>query len=352
MPARLEHRHSGLRSVFDVARWGSGGRCVRRRARYRSHRESVYPKRRTGKPASHDAASPSAVPLIALAAVALVAGAAGYVAAWRVHGLFALDAAAAVGRHDRAGRLRRHLARRRDPEVLSGLALTLAAVALVACGVAVGVLAALVHRSEWLRDVDHAVARWGHVHASSAATTGLRLVTDLASTPGAAAIVVVAAVVEMFRLRSRWLVPFLLVVVLGDSAVTNAVKHLAERARPTIDPAAAALGPSFPSGHSSTAAAMFAAIALLAGRGRGRRARALLVAAAVALAVAVAASRVLLDLHWTSDVLAGLALGWAWFAACAIAFGGRLLRPAAPVEAAARATPSQSGARLPVSTRR
>ena len=292
------------------------------------------------------------MPLIALVGVALVAGAAAYAVAWRVHGLFALDAAVAAGRHDRTGRLRRHLARRRDPEVLSGLALTLAAAALVACGVAVGLLAALVRRSEWLRDLDHAVARWGHAHASPAATTGLRLVTDLASTPGAAAIVVLAAVVELLRARSRWLVPFLVVVVLGDSAVTNAVKHVVERARPTIDPAAAALGPSFPSGHSSTAAAMFAAIALLAGRGRGRRTRAALAAAAVALAVAVAASRVLLDLHWTSDVLAGLALGWAWFAACAIAFGGRLLRPAAPVEAAARAAPPQPGTRLPVSTRR
>ena len=46
---------------------------------------------------------------------------------------------------------------------------------------------------------------------------------------------------------------------------------------------------------------------------------------AVALAVAVAASRVLLDLHWLSDVIGGLALGWGWFALCAVAFGGRLL---------------------------
>ena len=34
----------------------------------------------------------------------------------------------------------------------------------------------------------------------------------------------------------------------------------------------------------------------------------------------------LLDLHWLSDVVAGLAVGWAWFAVCSIAFGGRLLR--------------------------
>jgi undecaprenyl-diphosphatase len=50
--------------------------------------------------------------------------------------------------------------------------------------------------------------------------------------------------------------------------------------------------------------------------------------------VAVAASRVLLDLHWLSDVIAGLALGWAWFALCAIAFGGRLLELGAPLERA------------------
>ena len=34
----------------------------------------------------------------------------------------------------------------------------------------------------------------------------------------------------------------------------------------------------------------------------------------------------LLDVHWLTDVIGGLALGWAWFALCAIAFGGRLLR--------------------------
>jgi undecaprenyl-diphosphatase len=123
--------------------------------------------------------------------------------------------------------------------------------------------------------------------------------------------------------------------MIGDPVATNLVKGFIDRARPTFDPAAATLGPSFPSGHSSTAAAMFAAIALLAGRGRSIRVRAILVGAAVGLAVAVACSRVLLDLHWVSDVVGGLALGWAWFAICAVAFGGWLLRLGAPVEQAA-----------------
>ena len=125
-------------------------------------------------------------------------------------------------------------------------------------------------------------------------------------------------------------------MTLGDSLVTNAIKQAVARARPAIEPAAATLGPSFPSGHSSTAAAFFAALALLAGRRRSARVRAALAGLAVAIAVAVACSRVMLDLHWVSDVVAGLALGWGWFAACAIAFGGWLLEFGEPVEAAAR----------------
>ena len=42
--------------------------------------------------------------------------------------------------------------------------------------------------------------------------------------------------------------------------------------------------------------------------------------------MAVACSRIFLDVHWLTDTIAGLFLGWAWFAACSVAFGGRFLR--------------------------
>ena len=137
-------------------------------------------------------------------------------------------------------------------------------------------------------------------------------------------------------MRSRWVIPFMALVVAGNGLVTTAVKELADRARPPLNPIAETLGPSFPSGHSSWSAAFLAATALLATRGRSRRARTLIVGACTAAAVSIAATRVLLDVHWLSDVIAGLAVGSAWFCVCAIACGGRLLRFGAPAEQAER----------------
>ncbi len=63
--------------------------------------------------------------------------------------------------------------------------------------------------------------------------------------------------------------------------------------------------------------------------------RSILAGIAVGVAVLVAGTRVLLDVHWLSDTIAGVALGWSWFMLCAIAFGGRLLQFGAVVEEAA-----------------
>lgn len=59
---------------------------------------------------------------------------------------------------------------------------------------------------------------------------------------------------------------------------------------------------------------------------RSRSSRIVLGFATGAVAAAVAATRVLLGAHWFTDVLAGTALGWGWFALCSIAYRGRTLR--------------------------
>jgi undecaprenyl-diphosphatase len=279
------------------------------------------------------------VPVVLLA---LVSAAAGFGAWWGARAALrtwwgrspGAALAAEVREHTR---VRRFVRSRADAEALTGLALTLALSATVLAGIVVGVLALVIRTSDALAGVDSAAARWAQDHGSATTHRILEDVTSVASTEWVAAIALAVGAVELVRVPSRWIPVFLVVVVAGDSAVTNLVKEAVDRARPTLDPAAATLGPSFPSGHSSTAAATFAALALLAGRRRPDAQKAVLAGLAVGLAVAVACSRVLLDVHWLSDVVGGLALGWGWFALCAAAFGGWMLRFAAPVEAGAGA---------------
>jgi membrane-associated phospholipid phosphatase len=233
---------------------------------------------------------------------------------------------------------------RLDPEVATGLALTLALLVIFAGGVVLALLAVVVRSSDVFSGIDSSVAEWGNRHATSWSHDALTLVTDLGETVTVVVVAIVVAIVDFRRTRNRWVAPFLLAVILGDKLLTEAVKQLVDRARPTIEAVAATLGPSFPSGHTSTAAASWAAFALVAGRWWGRSSWPALAGLAVGIAVGVAASRVLLDVHWLTDVLAGLALGWAWFAACAIAFGGRLLRFGATAEAAGHADPQPEAA--------
>lgn len=228
-------------------------------------------------------------------------------------------------------------AARVDPEKTTGLALTLALAVLFVGGVALAALAVIVRSTDLLAGLDLGLAEWADHHASAVSDAGLTLVTDLGETWTVILAAATVALVDRARMRTYRAVPFLLVVMLGDKLLTDALKHLIDRARPALEPVAATLGPSFPSGHTATAAASWAAFALIATRWCGRPAWPLLAGGAVGIAVGVALSRVFLDLHWLTDVLAGLTLGWAWFAICAIAFGGRLLRFGAAARIAGRA---------------
>ena len=247
--------------------------------------------------------------------------------------------------------LRRLVVRRLDRSVTTGLLLTLALVLTLVGGLVLGVLALLVRRVAVIQHVDNSVAAWVHDHRNPWSTSGLKAITELGNIKVVIGFAIVLVIVDAFRRRNRWSFLFLVTVLAGMEASMLVVKDIVERVRPTFNPAAATLGPSFPSGHSATAAAFYAAAALIIGRTLRRPARQLVIAAAIGIAVAVAASRVLLDLHWLSDVVGGLALGWAWFAFCAVVFGGRLLVPTAAAHLAAVHAESPDGSPSAARTR-
>ena len=167
----------------------------------------------------------------------------------------------------------------------------------------------------------------------------LNLLTNLGATWFVIVLAVVITLLEVRRAPSRGTPVFLAAVIGGEVILVNTIKEILDRVRPTFNPIAETLGPSFPSGHTAAAAAGYAALALVLARRRPAKVRSLLAGAAVAIAVLVAGTRVLLGVHWLSDVMSGLAFGWAWFAVCAIAFGGRLLKFGAVVERATGTAP-------------
>jgi membrane-associated phospholipid phosphatase len=277
------------------------------------------------------------MPFLVLLAVSLVAGAAGAylvsrdplrgLAAEGATGVSAFVALKATARRDG---IKNWLTACRHSSTAAGLAFCAALLVFALGWLSVGVIAFLVRESPPLLEVDSGVADWAHVHASTFSVQATGAVTLLGDTIVVSAVAVVLGTIMWVRRGEPRTLVFLAAIVIGDAVITIAVKLLMDRARPTLNPIADVLGPSFPSGHSSMAAAFYAAAALLLVQGRSRAATAAIAGAAVSIAVGVAASRVFLDLHWLSDVIAGLAFGWGWFAFCVLSIGSGRRQPDGP----------------------
>jgi membrane-associated phospholipid phosphatase len=161
----------------------------------------------------------------------------------------------------------------------------------------------------WVVQLDGHVARWVAANMPSAAEWAARVFSWLGSLVSLSLLTAVAVVVV--ALRRRWLDAILLAAALIVSQfLVDRLKDAFERPRPTEgSPVALPDSYSFPSGHAANAVAVFGAIAVaLADRGSGRR-RLLLVLVTIALAFCVGASRVVLNVHYVTDVGAGFCVG-------------------------------------------
>ncbi|MBA2474456.1 MAG: phosphatase PAP2 family protein [Actinobacteria bacterium] len=199
----------------------------------------------------------------------------------------------------------------RDP--LTRLRIALAAVLLAALGSFAHLAEDYLTRDPLVR-WDVSFAGWLHVHSSPTLVSVFEVVTYGGNAFTLALVTVLAGAVLLRRgaLNEAALVAG---AALGIELLNAVVKLLFHRPRPEL--AFVHLDTySFPSGHAAGSTALYATIAFLVAR-RARPAAGW-TAALVALLVVVVVgfSRLYLGVHYLSDVLAGVALGSAWAAAC------------------------------------
>jgi len=233
--------------------------------------------------------------------------------------------------HHRQGR---YLVRVLDRFVWGGAMVGLGLLAVLGAAASVGWILSTVDTGNGFAHFDQSAAEWGSAHASDLSTDVLTWITHLGDTLTLLVVMGVIGLVSAARDRRHgWaVIGFFATVGVGISIVNNALKWMIMRDRPPVEHLVSAGGSSFPSGHSAASAACWAALALVLGRRLPLSARRVAAAIAAGIAVLVAASRVLLGVHWLTDVIAGVIVGWTWFFLVALVFGGRLQRFGEPVE--------------------
>jgi membrane-associated phospholipid phosphatase len=146
----------------------------------------------------------------------------------------------------------------------------------------------------------------------------LEFITQLGATGLLLIVMALIGGVQAWRHHKFTVLIYLAVVGVGVSLMNNGLKLLVHRERPVVLQLSHAGGYSFPKWPR-----------------RRRRLAALVV---LGITLAVASSRVLLGVHWLTDVIAGAIFGWTWFVLVTVLFGGRILRFGEPVERVAEHT--------------
>jgi undecaprenyl-diphosphatase len=127
----------------------------------------------------------------------------------------------------------------------------------------------------------------------------------------------IAVAIALLALGQRRLAVGWVVAVAGNGVLNLALKEVFARIRPLhVDGFGVAQGFSFPSGHSSGSVVTYGMLAYVSLRLLPARWHLPALVAAVAVAFTVGASRVFLQVHYASDVIAGFASGAAWLAVC------------------------------------
>jgi undecaprenyl-diphosphatase len=143
--------------------------------------------------------------------------------------------------------------------------------------------------------------------------------------PAAFRLATLVVIIVALARRNVRVAVFLVISVELAGLLTEAAKALVDRPRPDTA-MVSAYGSSFPSGHALGVMVSVSALLAVAFPVIGASRRGWLLSLGVVLVVAVGVGRVVLNVHHPSDVIAGWALGYAYFVTCLL-----LVSPRRPV---------------------
>ena len=213
----------------------------------------------------------------------------------------------------------------------SGLPLTLFVVAasLIAAGLA-GLVEEAFESAELLA-LDEALMAAIDPLRTPAVIAVFAWITALGNQETLTAVLIVATAMLAVHGPQRFILP-LWIATIGAQTVSTLGKHVVARPRPDFDLPVEITTWSFPSGHATSAFSLYLLLAYVLTRDLGSaRARFEIWFWALALAVSVALSRIIIGVHYPSDVAAGTLLGLFWLGlAIAIAELIKEMRASAP----------------------
>ena len=207
----------------------------------------------------------------------------------------------------------------------------LCAALLVGAALAFTSLAEALDRRTAISHFDIALAEALHLHLSLTTLQAFASVTRLGDVATLTGLCIVVAGLLVWR-GQHTLAFFWVLAVAGNGVLNGFLKRTFERGRPVHDHAVfvADHGFSFPSGHSSGALVTYGMLAYVILRLAPVRWQLPVLMAATAIAVTTGLSRIVLQVHYASDVLAGFASGLCWLSLCVMCVEWQRLRPTAP----------------------
>lgn len=168
-----------------------------------------------------------------------------------------------------------------------------------------------------MHSIDNLVFQWLHAWDSGALAGAMYFITKLGSAPTVITLWVSVAGWLWFKRRNAHALLMLGIVSIGGLLLNVLLKAILQRPRPLIDPTLDAIGWSLPSGHAMSAAIFYGFVTYLLVRSRRKLPTKILVAIPMlSLVLLIGISRIYLQAHYFSDVIAGYAAGCCWLMTC------------------------------------